>query len=309
MEIDLDGISPRQFSSVMLILLVSSTALTALKPVKAVSNEGYYHREFEWNYAGLRWTWSLDIAKALYNTYEDVSVSERVRQGPEGYGFLVTTRDSYMVQLANKLHDGAVKKGYEAYDEVSYILAFVQSLPYTSDSVTTTHDEYPRFPVETLVDGGGDCEDTSILFATITLILNYDTIFISPPDHYAVGIWGKNLVGSYYTYNNRTYYYCETTGDGWKIGQIPNEFKSVSAHLYTIDRNMQYDPNQDVPADGVPDQTHPSFSDPFVSFLLFIGLIVAISGASYVLTRRKREHEAEEAPPQPPPTPADASAY
>jgi hypothetical protein len=224
------------------VLVIASSALIVCTPALAVSDDGYYHREFEWYYAGLRWTWSLDISKSLYNMYQDVTDAERVRNGPAGYGYLATTHDSYIVMLANKLNESAVKKGYEPYDEISFILAFVQSLPYTSDSVTTEYDEYPRFPVETLVDGGGDCEDTSILFATITLILNYDTIFINPPNHFAVGVWGRNLTGSYYTYHDRTYYYCETTGNDWRIGQIPDNYKGISAYLYTINENTQYEP-------------------------------------------------------------------
>jgi len=85
------------------------------------------------------------------------------------------------------------------------------------------------------VDGGGDCEDTSILFATIVLILNYSAIFISPPNHLAVGVWGKDLHGSYYTFNSRTYYYCETTGENRKIGDLPDEYQdSRYSNLYNI---------------------------------------------------------------------------
>jgi len=224
------------------VLVIASSGLVACAPVLAVSSDGYYHREFEWHYAGLRWTWSLDISKSLYNMYQGVTKARRTQNGPAGYGYLVTTHDSYIAMLADKLHESAVKEGYESYDEISFILAFVQSLPYTSDSVTTGYDEYPRFPVETLVDGGGDCEDTSILFATITLILEYDTIFISPPNHFAVGVWGRNLTGSYYTYHDRTYYYCETTGNNWGIGRIPDNYKGTSAYLYAINENTQYEP-------------------------------------------------------------------
>ena len=98
------------------------------------------------------------------------------------------------------MNDTTTQLGYNSFDQVSFVLAFVQSLPYTSDSVTTGHDEYPRFPIETLVDDGGDCEDTSILFATLTLIMGYGTVYINPPDHYAVGILGNNLNGTYWTY-------------------------------------------------------------------------------------------------------------
>ena len=52
-------------------------------------------------------------------------------------------------------------------DRVDFVLSFVQSLPYTLDDVTTGYDEFRRYAVETLIEGGGDCEDTTILVAAI----------------------------------------------------------------------------------------------------------------------------------------------
>jgi hypothetical protein len=166
--------------------------------------------------------------------------------------------------MANKLHEAATQKGYEAFDEVSFILAFVQSLPYTSDSVTTRYDEYPRFPIETLVDDGGDCEDTAILFATLVIILNYDTIFILSPNHLAVGVWGNDLEGYYFTYNSRNYYYCETTGENWNIGDVPDAYKGISATLYSIIEGRQYIPTQDTPTVPTPTVPTPTVPTPTV---------------------------------------------
>jgi hypothetical protein len=288
-----DRTRSRYFLSMMLIIVVASVTLTAHSPVKAVPNSGSYYREFAWDYGGLQWTWNLTIPKLLYNEYQSVPVSERVQNGPAGYGFLCTTHDSYVISLADALNESATGKGYGSYEKVSFILAFVQSLPYTSDFVTTGYDEYPRFPLETLVDGGGDCEDTSILFATLTLILNYDTIFISPPSHYAIGIWGNNLAGSYYTLHNRTYYYCETTGNNWKIGQLPDEYKGVSAYLYTINEYAQYSPGQGVSGEDF---------YPILERLLILLIIVGIGviGVGYILIRRAKKREAQEVSPQPP---------
>ena len=204
-----------------------------------------YEKSYAWDYAGQHWTWNLSIPKALYNAYQDVSVQRRTHDGPAGYGFLTTTEDYYVKVLAQRLDKITNEQGYGAYDKVSFVLAFVQSLPYTSDSVTTGRDEYPRFPIETLVDDGGDCEDTSVLFATLTLIMGYATVYINPPDHYAVGVLGQNLHGTYWTYpadSNDTYYYCETTGDGFKIGQLPTEFQGQDAYIYSIDESKQFVP-------------------------------------------------------------------
>ena len=218
----------------------------ALSPSAAAQTTQYYEETFAWDYNGNHWTWNLSIPVALYEAYQTVPASTRTRNGPAGYGLMTTTNDYYIRVLAQKLNETTTQLKYNSYDQASFVLAFVQSLPYTSDKVTTGSDEYPRFPIETLVDDGGDCEDTSILFATLTLILGYGTVYLNPPNHYAVGILGNDLHGTYWTYpegSNSTYYYCETTGDGFKIGQLPDEFQGQSAYIYPIDESKQFIPN------------------------------------------------------------------
>ncbi len=230
--------------AVFLLLLGLVTPLfSSLQTVSAQSGDEYYHKVFEWYYDGRQWTWNLSIPKTLYQAYKDVPVFSRTRNGLEGYGFLTTTNDYYIKALAEKLNQTANEMGYDSFDEVSFVLAFVQSLPYTSDSVTSGYDEYPRFPIETLVDGGGDCEDTAVLFATLTLIMNYGTVYVNPPNHYAVGVLGKDLQGSYLTFHGQTYYYCETTGDGFKIGDMPLEIQGSQVSIYEIKENQQFSPN------------------------------------------------------------------
>jgi hypothetical protein len=243
-------------------MLLAVTTCFVFSSLQTATAEEYFNKSFEWYYEGSRWTWDLPIPKSLYDSYKEVSVSDRIKRGVAGYDFLVTTQDSYMKLLASKLHKVAAENGYESYDEVSFVLSFVQSLPYTSDSATAGYDEYPRFPIETLVDDGGDCEDTSILFATIVLILNYTAVFISPPDHLAVGVWGTELSGHYYTFEDRTYYYCETTGEDWKIGDIPDDFKDTTVSIYSIHEGSQYTPDQDFSL--------------LLMFLVSLGIIIGI---------------------------------
>lgn len=124
-----------------------------------------YHCEYKWEYKNSKWTYTARIAKWDYDDYHSIPVEQR-----KNYGFMVTTLDPEVKEIGNKLHELAAKEGYSSYDEASFVLAFVQSLRYTPD-ILTGYDEYPRFPVETLVDDGGDCEDTAILYATLIRII------------------------------------------------------------------------------------------------------------------------------------------
>jgi hypothetical protein len=323
------------FFAIALILIVS-TPLYALKPASAQTS-GYYDKTFSWDYSGKHWNWNLSIPAALYEAYKDVPVYSRTHNGPSGYGYLTTTEDTYVRMLAEKLNETTNGLGYSSYDKVSFVLAFVQSLPYTSDNVTEGYNEYPRFPIETLVDGGGDCEDTSILFATITLIMGYGTVYINPTNHYAVGILGDNLKGTYWEYpedSGHNYYYCETTGDGFKIGVLPDQFSGASAFIYPIDENAQYAPNIAVtlptdeptptkapligtsPPDPTanPDNQDPtaqtprplSFNliadNPLISFVIIFAIVVSIALAIWS-ARRPRHHDEAIPEPAPPPPP------
>jgi len=195
---------------------------------------GNFYRDYSWDYGGYAWSWDLYIPKQSYYEYEG-------RYRTSNLSYYVTENEPYVISLANGLANAAESKGYDSYEKVSFVMAFVQSLPYTSDSVTTGYNEYPRYPVETLVDNGGDCEDTSILFAALleAYPLNYDAVLFEIPAnlpiHVAVGIWGEDGAGDYYyTYQGRNYYYCETTGSGWKIGEMSSEYIDDYARIIQV---------------------------------------------------------------------------
>ena len=89
------------------------------------------------------------------------------------------------------------------------------------------------YPFETLVAGGGDCEDTVMLAASILAALDYDLLLLNPEGHLALGVAG-DFKGAYYTHDNQRYFYSETTGQGWRIGQLPDQFKSVEVVLHEV---------------------------------------------------------------------------
>ena len=92
--------------------------------------------------------------------------------------------------------------------------------------------EYMRFPDEVLYDKEGDCDCKSSLAAALLHELGYNVaIMISEKKaHAAVGVeynesWlagldVENPDNVILEYNGKKYLYCETTGDGFKLGQI-----------------------------------------------------------------------------------------
>ena len=144
--------------------------------------------------------------------------------------------DAVITELADGLNELGREYGLDK-TEITYLtISFVQSLPYTSDSVTAGFDEYPRFPYETLYDDGGDCEDTSILSAALLQEMGYGVVLILfPREHVGIGIKCSSNVGGYrYKFENQDYCYLETTGKNWDIGMLPEIYRGKKAQIIPI---------------------------------------------------------------------------
>jgi hypothetical protein len=185
----------------------------------------YYTRTYHWTYGRYNPTYTIRIPKPLYNYY---------RQQPHdrNYAKYAISDDDRKVldRIITSFQEHSSSKTDAAYD----VVAFVQSLPYFSDDISTGYDEYPRYPIETLVDNGGDCEDTAILTAALLKEMNYDVVMISPPGHMAIGITCSDCSGTFYTYNHKKYFYLETTGNNWKVGQIPLKYENSKVKVYPL---------------------------------------------------------------------------
>ncbi len=143
--------------------------------------------------------------------------------------------NTFLVGLARRLHEEAKAGEYSLYEELSNVLACVQAIPYKTDLESTGQEEYWKFPVQTLFDGCGDCEDKALFMCALCMLL-----FQAYPEeqkehalevyllvsfeegHAAVAVGGPHvhLPERFYTYNGRRLYFCETTSDG-RVGAVP----------------------------------------------------------------------------------------
>jgi len=132
--------------------------------------QGYLLRHYEWEYQDDEQYWEVLLPEATYRFYH-----ERPRQPfVDNYNY-----DDYVLDPLDEptLEDLAqallnrVEGDYESFVECT--LSFVQgATQYTPDSEGF---EYPLYPLETLVDGIGDCEDTTILYVSLVRAMGYDT--------------------------------------------------------------------------------------------------------------------------------------
>lgn len=148
-------------------------------------------------------------------------------------------------RCARELSRGATDLGLPYLDTVAFVLAFLrEAFPYATDEATHGVPEYPSFPIETLVEGRGDCEDHAILCAALLLAMGFDVVLFhldldGPADHLAVGVAADAQPAldarRWLEHDGRRYYYAEATPEGaWRLGEIPPEFAASLRNLYAL---------------------------------------------------------------------------
>ena len=105
--------------------------------------------------------------------------------------------------LAGEFKKIKTGNGLSEDEYLELITTFVQSLRYE-----TLTDNPAKFPIETVVDGSGDCDDKSLLLAGLLSREGYRVALMSfgTEAHMAVGVAADD-----YLYKNTSYTYIETT--------------------------------------------------------------------------------------------------
>lgn len=110
------------------------------------------------------------------------------------------------------------------------------SIRYENDVV-----DLAKYPVETLVESTGDCEDKSILCASLLESLGFDVALVLTAEHcmVAVKLDSEPVTNTQPTVSSieqggHTYYICETTGYGWRVGDLPPEFAGETLYIKVL---------------------------------------------------------------------------
>jgi Transglutaminase-like domain len=133
--------------------------------------------------------------------------------------------DCYIEFLANQLL--SLKNLKTNVEKINFIASFVQSIEYKKDDPDNETYEYPRYPLETLKEKRGDCEDKAILTAALLESLGYNVSLIRLPQHMAVGVYVNETISGYSHYIDQ-YYFLESTTLFMPLGKIPIEYQGLS---------------------------------------------------------------------------------
>ena len=192
-------------------------------------------QNYTWFYQYKSWNCDLPI---LLSTYVDYSERPRPTSISSYVDMATDPDDDFFINsVIQELDRVALQYHLNETQKLNLVIALVQSIADTDDGALTTADEYPRYPVETIFERAGDCEDTSILVAALLDAMGYDVVLLHLADaqHMAVGIALPVASGHYYEYGGKQYFYVETTNEIWPIGQIPLELLGIQADVYPLE--------------------------------------------------------------------------
>jgi hypothetical protein len=205
--------------------LVVVVPLIAILASGGASFAASISKQYAWAYLGRTWTLTQEFAVDAYHQFR--SLPRVVNYTAYADYILDPNDDKALGSLIGELEELAVSAGLNVWEKLNLIVAFVQSFRYVSEE-----GEYPRYPIETLVEGCGDCEDLAILAAAILRQMGFGVVLLAftSEGHMAVGIRvlpPGSGDGQTYEWDGDTYYYLETTGAGWTIGRMPTRYTST----------------------------------------------------------------------------------
>ncbi|MFC2095744.1 hypothetical protein ACFLSW_04825 [Candidatus Bipolaricaulota bacterium] len=182
-------------------------------------------RTFVWTYGEKTWSFTYDFPLSAYQLQTSLT---RTLDYNSYDVYVNDPRDDQVLEdFVERIEETAA--GLNIWERLNLVIALVQSIPYVGESC-----EYPRYPLEMLVDGQGDCEDAAILTAALVKNMGFDVVLLAflEESHMAVGIrvlppLHQDLTS--YEWNGSLYFYLEPTTLGWAIGQIPPTYVSQPA--------------------------------------------------------------------------------
>lgn len=222
---------------ILLVLMFVSVSLSAHT---VVEYDGFFEVDHSWKYNGKECSITLNISTELYdyfrNDREHLAYVYKFNEGempPNYYSFMLSEHDRPVMQsIAQEFS----RYAFTEKDRIELALTFVQSLRYAFDADSKGKDEYVRYPIETLVDGCGDCEDKVALLVALLYEMDIDFVLLVLPEHMALGVYCDEIEGSrYLLYQGKKYYYMETTMPNWEIGQIPEDYLKAEMEVVPVD--------------------------------------------------------------------------
>lgn len=207
--------------------ILVAVLLVGLTSHLLIGQSASIEQQFTWQYAGRSWSLTHRFSTEHYGFFRTLP---RILDYTQYARYVDDPRDDEQIQsLVDALERLAADAGLDAWERLNLVIAFVQSIPYAEETC-----EYPRYPLETLVEKAADCEDAAILTAAILRQMRFEVVLLAflEEKHMAVGLNvapPTSVTAPPFAWNGGAYYYLEPTSVGWAIGEIPERYRSQPA--------------------------------------------------------------------------------
>jgi hypothetical protein len=230
------GLLSRIIHLKFVIFVVVSLSSYYARPQPIATGNIFVSMEFE--YRGYSFYDTLIFSFIDYNYYRGLSK----KQEKSSYASEHCSHP-YLLNLAKVLDKNADYMDFSDSLFAEYLVAFVQqAIPYVADPWNSGFD-YPKYPIETLVERGGDCEDKAALLVALLKTFGFDAVLVRFPGHMAAALSSSNYSGTY-SYNGKIYSYIETTSKGWCIGCVPAKFAQTIPKILEVGKARIYRRNR-----------------------------------------------------------------
>lgn len=236
-----------------IVLFILTTALLISFPLTNFAHTTYFPpdtvvnglaaKSYMWLY-NIPWEWKVEVPISTLNYYQQKARPKWTGEysyyskyiDPADRGILAVTKG-----LKETLVEAKATYSWNTDQEIMFVVSMIQQFRFIPDS-TLGYQDYEKYPVETLFDGFGDCEDKAILAAALLKRMGYDVclLFLETADkkrsHIALGaVIPNRTTGNYFMSGTKRYYYIETTYAGWRIGETPAEWQGLAAVVIPVD--------------------------------------------------------------------------
>lgn len=161
------------------------------------------------------------IPASCYEQYRSMCPDRGRRTYDAAHHAQFVTSDDVMIRyIATTLTQG----DFTPEKKAQHLLDWVRSTVAYDKIEFESKKEFFRFPIETLAERRGDCDDTALLYAALCRSIGIDTVLISFPGHIGVGVAG-DFYGNGWETRGKRFYFAETTNSGERIGRIAFQYE------------------------------------------------------------------------------------
>lgn len=182
----------------------------------------HYRLSYRWRALGRRWRLGVSVAAEGYR-----SATRASRSVPRCYDEAMASQVAR--RAAGSLSGALDAAGVESpVERLRAVTQYIRSLEYVRDGAATGEREYPKYVAQTLVEGGGDCEDAAFLLAGVLAApaFGHEVALLCLSGHVGVGVrlaLIETSAGPLLSVGGREYLYLDPTIDV-PPGRIPESY-------------------------------------------------------------------------------------